>query len=302
LGATKVQIGIQSLNDEVLRVNRRGHTVAMTRAAIRLLRLAGFKIHAHWMPNLYGSSPDADIEDYQRLFSDPGIRPDELKVYPCSLIESAELMQVYRAGQWQPYTSDELLDVLLACFQTTPEYCRLTRVIRDIPGTDIVAGDMMTNFRQVVERELKQRGLRIPNIRAREVQDRSVSPEALHLDELWYETGIGDDVFLQYITEDRRIAGFLRLALPTEPPIIEELSGAALIREVHVYGQALGLGEESPGRAQHSGLGTQLIERAAVIAAGRGYAQLAVISSVGTREYYRRRGFADGQLYQFRAL
>lgn len=302
LGATKVQIGIQSLNDEVLRINKRGHTVAMTRHAIRLLRLAGFKIHAHWMPNLYGSSPDADIDDYQRLFSDPGIRPDELKVYPCSLIESAELMQVYRAGQWRPYTSDELLNVLLACFQNTPEYCRLTRVVRDIPGTDIVAGDMMTNFRQVVERELQQRGLRSPNIRAREVQDRSVSADALHLDELWYETGIGDEVFLQYITEDRRIAGFLRLALPTEPSIIEELSGAALIREVHVYGQALGLGEEAPGRAQHSGLGTQLIERAAGIAAGRGYVRLAVISSVGTREYYRRRGFVDGRLYQFRAL
>jgi elongator complex protein 3 len=302
LGATKVQIGIQSLDDEVLRINRRGHTVEMTRRAIRLLRQAGFKIHAHWMPNLYGSSPDADINDYQRLFADPDIRPDELKVYPCSLIESAELMQVYEAGRWQPYTNKELLHVLMACFQDTPEYCRLTRVIRDIPGTDIVAGDMMTNFRQVVEQELKRRGLRSPNIRAREVQGRTISPDALHLDELWYNTGIGDEVFLQYITDDRRIAGFLRLSLPTVPPIIEELANAAMIREVHVYGPALGLGEESPGKAQHSGLGKQLIERAAEIAVERGYERLAVISSVGTREYYRKRGFVDGELYQFRLL
>jgi elongator complex protein 3 len=175
-------------------------------------------------------------------------------------------------------------------------------VIRDIPGTDIVAGDMMTNFRQVVEQELKQRGLISPNIRAREVQGRTILLEALHLDELWYETGIGDEVFLQYITSERQIAGFLRLSLPVVPPILDELTHAAMIREVHVYGPALGLGEESPGKAQHSGLGTQLIERAAEIAARRGYERLAVISSVGTREYYRKRGFVDGQLYQFRLL
>jgi elongator complex protein 3 len=302
LGATKVQIGIQSLDDGVLRQTRRGHTVDMTRHALRLLRQAGFKIHAHWMPNLYGSSPGADIEDYRRLFSDPDIRPDELKVYPCSLIESAELMQFYRDGLWQPYTHDELLRVLVVCFQNTPEYCRLTRVVRDIPGTDIVAGDMKTNFRQVVEQELKRRGLRSPNIRAREIQGRTVLPDALRLDEVGYETGIGDEVFLQYITDDRRIAGFLRLLLPTAPPIIDELTGAAMIREIHVYGPALGLGEESPGKAQHSGLGKQLIERAAEIAIERGYACLAVISSVGTREYYRKRGFVDGQLYQFLVL
>jgi elongator complex protein 3 len=302
LGATKVQIGIQSLDDGVLRQNRRGHTVDMTRHALRLLRQVGFKIHAHWMPNLYGSSPDADVEDYKRLFADPDIRPDELKVYPCSLIESAELMQVYRDGLWQPYTHDELLRVLVACFQNTPEYCRLTRVVRDIPGTDIVAGDMKTNFRQVVEQELKRRGLRSPNIRAREIQSRTVSPDALRLDETGFETGIGDEVFLQYITDDRRIAGFLRLSLPTGPPIIDELTGAAMIREIHIYGPTLGLGEESPGKAQHSGLGKQLIERAAEIAIERGYVRLAVISSVGTREYYRKRGFVDGQLYQFLVL
>lgn len=125
LGCTKVQIGFQSLNDAVLRANRRGHDVAATRRAVRLLRRAGFKIYAHWMPNLYGSSPDADIADYDRLFSDPDFRPDELKIYPCSLIESAELMQVYQAGGWRPYTSDELLHVLTACFLRTPEYCRL---------------------------------------------------------------------------------------------------------------------------------------------------------------------------------
>jgi elongator complex protein 3 len=302
LGATKVQIGLQSLDDEVLRKNKRGHTVETSRRALKLLRQAGFKIHAHWMPNLYGSSPEADIEDYRRLFADPDFRPDELKIYPCSLIESAELMQYYQDGRWQPYTHAELLHVLTACFLNTPEYCRLTRVVRDIPSTDIVAGDLTTNFRQVVDRELRRQGQRSPDIRAREIRGKTVSLEALHLDELWYTSSTGDEVFLQYITADRRIAGFLRLSLPDAPPILDSLEGAAMIREVHVYGQSLSLGEESPGRAQHSGLGSRLIECAADIARERGYRRLAVISAVGTRGYYRKRGFDDGALYQFRVL
>ncbi len=302
LGCTKVQIGFQSLNDEVLRLNKRGHTVAATRRAVKLLRQAGFKIHAHWMPNLYGSSPADDVADYRRMFDDPDFRPDELKVYPCSLIESAELMQRYQDGSWQPYTQEQLMDVLCACFLHTPEYCRLTRVIRDIPGTDIVVGNKATNFRQMVEDRLAKHGTPSRDIRAREIRQRTVVLDDLQLDELWYTSSCGDEVFLQYITADRAIAGFLRLSLPNQPPIIQELEDAAMIREVHVYGQALELGESAPGRSQHLGLGTRLIERAAEIAAGRGYKRLAVISAVGTRDYYRKRGFADGALYQFRAL
>ena len=302
LGMTKVQVGVQSMDDRVLALNKRGHTVARTRQALRLLRQAGFKIHAHWMPNLYGSDPSADVADYQQLFADPDVRPDELKIYPCSLIPGTELMQHYRRGEWRPYTNAELLEVLSACFANTPEYCRLTRVVRDIPSTEIAAGEMLPNFRQVVERELRARGVRMPDIRAREIRGQAVAADALHLDELWYESGVGQEVFLQYITEDRRIAGFLRLSLPTLPPLVAELERAAMIREVHVYGQALALGQDAPGHAQHQGLGTRLIERAAQIAAERGYARLAVISAVGTRPYYRKRGFSDGELYQFRPL
>lgn len=304
LGCTKVQIGFQSLNDTVLRLNRRGHTVEATRRAVRLLRRAGFKIHAHWMPNLYGSTPADDVDDYQRLFADPDFRPDELKIYPCSLIESAELMKVYEAGDWRPYMADELLDVLTACFLKTPEYCRLTRVIRDIPGTDIVDGSRETNFRQRVEAELNRRGQRSRDIRAREVRFRPVDTGTLVLDESRYETSAGREVFLQFVDGERAIAGFLRLALPDPalPPLMPDLTGAAIVREVHVYGQAVELGESSPGRAQHSGLGARLIERAAEIAAAEGYSRLAVISAVGTRAYYRRRGFEDGEWYQVRAL
>lgn len=304
LGCTKAQIGFQSLNDRVLSLNKRGHDVAATRRAVKLLRQAGFKIHAHWMPNLYGSSPQEDLDDYERLFGDRDFRPDELKIYPCSLIESAELMRQYEAGAWRPYTHDELLNLLVDCFKRTPEYCRLTRVIRDIPGTDIVDGNKVTNFRQLVERELERQGEPSVDIRAREIGVKRVGQGDLQLDRTSYASSVGDEIFLQYITEERDIAGFLRLSLPRagEAPLTEELRGAAMIREVHVYGLALGIGAAEAGRAQHAGLGRRLIEAAAEIAAARGYRRLAVISSIGTRDYYRKRGFRDGELYQFRDL
>ncbi len=302
LGCTKVQLGFQSLNDDVLKANKRGHTVAAIRRSVRLFRDAGFKIHAHWMPNLYGSSPNADIEDYKRLFDDPDFRPDELKIYPCSLIETAELMRYYQAGLWQPYSRAELLHVLTECLALTPEYCRLTRVIRDIPSTDIVVGNKTTNLRQIAEIELAQRGGYSRDIRAREIGKRAVSPDDLHLDEIEYQTSIGREHFLQYITEDRKIVAFLRLSLPAQSSFIDELGSAAIIREVHVYGQSLAIGEATAGKAQHAGLGTALIERAVQIAAGNGYTRMAVISAVGTRAYYRKRGFTDGTLYQFREL
>ena len=304
LGCTKVQIGFQSLNDSVLALNKRGHDVAATRRAVRLLRQAGFKIHAHWMPNLYGSSPAADIADYQTMFADPDFRPDELKIYPCSLIESAELMQQYQAGAWRPYSRGELLNVLTACFKQTPEYCRLTRVIRDIPGDDIVAGNKVTNFRQLVEAELRRQGVQSADIRAREIGRKPVAAADLKLDSLSYTSSIGREMFLQYVTSERDIAGFLRLSLPdaAAAPLLDELAGCAIIREVHVYGLAIGIGAAMAGRAQHRGLGTKLIEKAVDIARKQGYSRLAVISSAGTREYYRRRGFMDGELYQIRPL
>lgn len=302
LGCTKIQIGIQSLNEQVLKANKRGHDVQRTRDAIRALRQAGFKIHAHWMPNLYGSSPQEDIEDFKRLFSDPDIKPDELKVYPCSLIESAELMQYYEKGLWQPYSEDELKEVLVAAFLHAPDYVRLTRVIRDIPSTDIVVGNKKTNFRQIAEDEIKRRGLKSQEIRSREIQGRKVAMADLHLDEVHYSTSIGEEIFLQYVTADHKIAGFLRLSLPTVPPITDELQDAAMIREVHVYGKSVSFGKSEEGKAQHLGLGTKLIERAVAIAQERGYPRLAVISAVGTREYYRKRGFMDHNLYQIRTL
>ncbi len=302
LGATKVQIGYQSLSDEVLRLNKRGHDVASTRRAMRLLRGAGFKIQAHWMPNLYGSSPAADVEDFGRIFSDSDFRPDELKIYPCSLISSAELMSYFEARRWRPYSHEELLEVLTACLAQTPEYCRLSRVIRDIPGTDIVAGNKKTNFRQLAEDEIRRRGMVVRDIRQREIRRRRLEPNGLRLRRIDYSNSIGSEAFLQYVTSDDGLAGFLRLGLPRPHGGIPEIRGSALLREVHVYGHLAALGERTEGRAQHAGLGRSLVEEAARIARRAGYPDLAVISSVGTREYYRNIGFTDGELYQHRPL
>lgn len=305
LGATKVQIGVQSMDDDVLALNGRGHDTARSRRAVRLLRQAGFKIQAHWMPNLHGSTPAKDREDFDRLFSDPDMRPDELKVYPCSLIESAELMAYYRRGEWRPYEGDELLDVLVHSLGAAPRYCRLTRVIRDIPGTDIVTGNRTTNLRQVAEAEASVRGVRCRDIRAREVGGRPVDPRRLRLRRTDYEASGGREIFLEFVTAEDRIAGFLRLRLPAPTGSgalpIPELADEAIIREVHVYGAVVGLGDREKGRSQHVGLGRRLIAEALDVAAGAGFSQVAVISSVGTREYYRRLGFEDGELYQHRS-
>ncbi len=340
LGATKVQIGVQSMDDEVLALNKRGHDVETTRRAVRLLRETGFKIQAHWMPNLHGSTPAKDREDFDRLFRDPALRPDELKIYPCSLVESAELMAYHRRGAWRPYDRDELLDLLVHGLGATPRYCRLTRIIRDIPGTDIVTGNRTTNMRQVAEAEAQGRGVACRDIRAREIGGLAVDPARLRLRRSDYEAAPGREVFLEFVDAGDRIAGFLRLHLPGpeaaganganaseagkasqasanrsaredgwsgkdgsgasgEHPLAE-LAGRAVIREVHVYGAVVALGDRERGRSQHAGLGRRLIAEALEIAAEAGFDHAAVISSVGTREYYRRLGFTDGALYQHR--
>lgn len=309
LGVTKTQIGFQSLSDEVLTKNHRGHDVAASRRAVKLLRLAGFKIHGHWMANLYGSSVAEDKKDYERLFTNPDFRPDELKIYPCSLLSSAELMQYYRDGRWQPYTQEELLDVVSFALTHTPQYCRLTRVIRDIPSPDIVEGNKKTNFRQIAQDHLIQTGQTMQDIRAREIRQQKFDHSTVQLTEVEYETSVGEERFLQLVAPSQaqrdgpdKIVAFLRLSLPREKPFIDELTESAIIREIHVYGQAVQIGKKGQQRPQHLGFGTKLIQRAQEIASKAGYQKLAVISAIGTKAYYRKKGFMDGELYQFMIL
>ncbi len=302
LGATKIQLGIQSLDDEILQANKRGHTVDDNAKAFALLRRAGFKIHIHWMPNLYKSTPEKDIEDYKKLFNDDRFKPDEIKVYPCSLIESAELMKYYKKGLWKPYTNGELIKVLTEVFKATPEYCRITRVIRDISSDDIVVGNKKTNFRQIVEKSLKAQGIQPVEIRSREIRNKQVNKKDLQLKITTYSTTVSTEYFLQFVTKENKIAGFLRLSLPKRisktSHFIKELTNCAIIREVHVYGPSIEIGEHKTGKAQHLGLGTQLINKATEIAKENDFKKLAVISSIGTRKYYEKFGFKLENLYQ----
>jgi elongator complex protein 3 len=254
------------------------------------------------MPNLLGATAESDAGDFLHLFNDPDFRPDELKIYPCSLVETAELMDHYKSGAWRPYNHEELLGLLVSCLEATPEYCRVTRVIRDFSAHDIKAGNRVANLREVAEEELRRRGGRCRDIRGREIRDTHFDPAELRLQEHVYETSIGSEVFLEFVTPEDRLVAFLRLSLPSEPLSVPELRSSALIREVHVYGGSLGLGRRASGRAQHLGLGKRLIERACELSRDVKLLDLAVISAVGTRAYYRELGFTDGALYQHRDL
>lgn len=301
-GVTKIQLGIQSLDDRILALNHRGHTAGEALEAVKLARDAGFKVVAHWMPNLLGASPQSDREDFARLWQD--LCPDELKIYPCQLLESAPLYNYWQRGEYQPYAEEELIALLADVKTLVPRYCRINRVIRDIPSPNVVSGNRTTSLRQDVQERMAHEGRHCQCIRCREVRGGVVNAEALHVEDLCYPAGNAEEHFISFVTLEDRIAGFLRLSLPLKGNLSgdEELNGAAMIREVHVYGQSLELGAEGQGLAQHSGLGTRLIEYAASLAKEHGYARLAVIASVGTRHYYAGRGFRLGRYYMLRDL
>ena len=344
LGVTKVQMGAQSLDDEILALNKRGHTLEDLYKAMALLRAGGFKIVLHWMPNLLGATVESDKKDFLRLWE--GIAPDELKIYPTQLLENTELHEAWKRGEYKPYTMQELIDLIADVKRSVPRYCRINRVIRDIPSTNVVAGNKRTSLRQDVHDEMKKRGTRCECLRCREVRGQKVEIEKLKLDDLVYyplltspaggspphpfnrlrtppslppqgegtfspprgeikEGGKGGEHFISFITPDDKVAGFLRLSLPSKnaPNLgIEDLENAAIIREVHVYGQSLKVGAEKDGAAQHAGLGTRLLTIAEQVAHTRGFGRIAVISAVGTRGYYLERGFKRGKSYLIKEI
>lgn len=306
-GATKVQMGVQSLNQAVLDINGRGLTVEQIERAFAWLRIFGFKIHAHQMVSLLGATPELDRADYRRLVSDRAFLPDEVKLYPCALIESARLLRNHQDGSWRPYPEEGLLSILADDIVATPPYCRISRMIRDFSSGDIRAGNKKPNLRQLVEARLERGQATVREIRFREVGTGEVNVERLRMLEVPYETSVSRERFIEWRAQDNRIAGFLRLSLP-DPSFIAAHTGEipmrpgeAMIREVHIYGAVARLGEG--GRAaQHLGLGRRLVERACEIAREAGYRRVNVISAVGTRAYYRALGFADNGLYQQREI
>lgn len=308
LGCTKVQIGVQSLDQNILELNNRHTDPHAIQEAFALLRLFGFKIHAHFMVNLYGATPEADKLDYEKFVTDPHYLPDEVKLYPCALVEGTGLVPHYEDGSWRPYTEEELVDVLSHDTLITPPYMRISRMIRDISACDILVGNKKTNLRQMVEGHIEKTGhaADVRDIRYREINNRTAEASDLTLHDVEYETAVSTEHFLQWTTEDNRIAGFLRLSLPRPDAVAAReglpiKTGQAMIREVHVYGAAAKLHATSKG-AQHIGLGRKLVETACDMAKEAGYESANVISAVGTREYYRNLGFNDAGLYQNRPL
>lgn len=307
LGCTKLQMGIQSLDERILAANHRGIGVDRMQQAFELARIFGFKTHAHFMTNLLGATPESDAADYRRMVEHPAFKPDEIKLYPCALVDGTGLVAHWRDGSWRPYTEQELVNLLAEDVLVTPPFTRISRMIRDISAHDIMTGNKKVNLRQLVDLELAKRAQPVQEIRSREIAFGAAANDELSLSEVAYETTNTHEVFLQWVTPDNRIAGFLRLSMPnadyanahaTDLPIN---AGEAMIREVHVYGRVAGL-HQGGENAQHRGLGRMLIERACDIARENGYTAINVISAIGTRSYYRKQGFTDNGLYQQRSL
>jgi elongator complex protein 3 len=307
LGATKIQIGIQSLSEKVLRENETGRSVEDTKRAFELLRLFGFKIHGHWMPNLYLSTEKEDIRGYKELFTTP-YHPDEMKIYPTSVIPNTDLYDLYKKGKYKPYTEDTLVKVVGECIASTPRYCRLSRVIRDIPSQEIVAGNKRTNLRQIVEEYLRKKGIEPEDIRSREIKGEDVRREDIVLEKIEYNTSTSREVFLSYkVKAEDKICGFLRLSLPkksiSKKHPLKELKNSSIIREVHVYGKVVGIDKESKeGESQHLGLGKELVLLAEGISKKKGFKKISVISAIGTREYYKKLGYKRDDLYMFKGI
>lgn len=310
LGCTKVQMGIQSLDERVRKQNNRPTTNAQIQSAFETLRLFGFKTHIHAMVNLLGATPESDKQDYLHLVEGKPFQPDEIKLYPCVLVDGTGLCAHYQDHTWKPYSEEELIEVLVADTCATPAFTRISRMIRDISAPDIVAGNKKVNLRQLVENRIDTEKLSTKEIRHREVSLADIDPSTLRFEIVSYETTVTTEHFLQWVTPEGKIAGFLRLSLPhqgalsalaaalPESPLAE---GEAMIREVHVYGRVAKLAKQGAG-AQHHGLGTQLVEKACEIASRSGYTHLNVISAIGTRGYYRKLHFYDNGLYQQRSL
>lgn len=324
MGCTKVQMGIQSLDEKVRTLNDRHTSTQQIQRAFELLRLFGFKTHVHAMVNLLGATPESDKADYLRLCNDAAFQPDEVKLYPCVLVEGTGLCERFEDHTWQPYSEPSLVDVLVSDTCATPAFTRISRMIRDISAPDIKAGNKKVNLRQLVEQRIDSEGLATAEIRHREVSLANVTAEDLSLEVVEYETTATSERFLQWVTSQGKIAGFLRLSLPHANAIAqlnEEYEaatsktaeqrhtlpfplqvGEAMIREVHVYGRVEKLQHAGINNAQHRGLGTQLVNRACELASRAGYQRINVISAVGTRGYYRKLGFYDNGLYQQRML
>ncbi len=305
LGVTKVEVGVQHLDDAVLKLVKRDMTNARIKRATEMLRNAGFKVVYHMMPDLPGSTKERDISMFDDLFSGEEYQPDMLKIYPCMVLENSELYDTWKEGGYTPYSDEELIEVMREEKKRIPPYVRVLRVYRDIPADYIKAGSKISNLRQVMDEDMKKNGWRCRCIRCREIREAKVRPEDFSLSDISYRTKSGIEMFLSYENQERsQLASFIRLRLPDdhgEHAIFPVLRGAALIRELHTYGRHTPI-KDGGTQGQHVGFGRRLLAEAERIAKEYGYETMAVISGIGVREYYRKNGYRLEGTYMIKNL
>lgn len=308
LGVTRVELGVQSIYDDVLKLNRRGHNVKKIIAATKLLKDAGLKVCYHIMPNLPGSDAKRDEKMFAELFQNPDFQPDLLKIYPCAILKEAPIYRLWKQGKYRPYAEKKLKDLLLKAKKSIPYYCRIQRLTRDIPSPSIVTGPAkISNLRQILARMAQKEGWRCKCIRCREVRENYDPEEKLYLFRQDYPASGGKEIFLSYENQTRsRLYSLLRLRIPSKDVFLPVLKNAAIIRELHTYGQLhpiVDRGLTSINSPQHKGLGKKLIKEAEKIAGQEpGLKAMAAISGVGVRNYYRKLGYKLKDTYMIKKL
>lgn len=297
LGVTMVELGVQSIYDNVLKINLRGHKREEIISATRMLKDYGFKVLYQMMPNLAGSSPKKDKEMFKELFRNPDFRPDFLKIYPCALIKGTALYGLWKRGKYKPYAEKQLINLMKDIKKTVPHYVRIQRITRDIPAHSIVAGPArITNPRQLLINSMGKEKWRCKCIRCREVKGDYNQREKLLLSRRDYQASRGREIFLTFENKMKtKLYSLLRLKISS--------GRKAIIREIHTFGQLQTIGKEKEKSPQHKGLGRKLMKEAEDIAKREfKIKKLAVISGVGARGYYRKLGYKLEDTYMVKDL
>ncbi len=303
-GATRVEIGIQTVFDEIYKKNNRGHTTQDSIDAIRIAKDAGLKINAHMMPNLPGSNFAKDLESFDILFSHPEYRPDMLKIYPCLVIKGTKLYDWWKDGRYTPYSLDELINLIAKIKQHLPPYVRIQRIMRDIPAFLIEAGCKKSNLRQLVNTRLKELDINCNCIRCREYgiikREKNIEEglfNNIKLNRLDYKASLGQETFLSYENKkEGYLVGYLRLRKPSEFAHRPELRDGKtmIIREVRVVGELVpkDANPRNNNQLQHRGYGKLLMENAEKITVeDYNSKKLAVISGIGARDWFYKMGY-----------
>ncbi len=304
-GVTRIEIGVQCLRDKVFKLVNRGHNLTDVVESFQIAKDSGYKIVAHMMPGLPTMTPEKDIEDFKQLFSDQRFKPDMLKIYPSLVLENTPLYQDYIDGKYASYSEDDMLNVLTEIKKMVPRWIRIMRVQREISSDEIISGPKLGNLRQLVQKNLKKQGFSCKCIRCREagLSKNSIDSE-LKLNREDYLSSDGSEVFLSFDDSSDSVYGFLRLRHPSNKAHRREVfHDSCIVRELHVYGKSLKIGERSKDDIQHSGLGKRLMSEAERIAKEEfDSKKLLVISAVGTREYYQKLGYSLSGPYMVKEL